>query len=315
LSLAIHEFMHGLVDYAGLFPPAKLVVADAVSEFAEHKASAESGMLGRFIAPANKLAVIARTAAPHLGTGVVWPFSVIVGDRESSQAALASLTGQGLSVKAAVAAGLKVEVLEIPLPADINAGVEVEKFLVELGSELHASGLAGYELFIEVKPGAESDGILASIAAFAGTKKNGVQRVGVKLRCGGLVASAFPSCEDIAGIIFGCRQESLAMKFTAGLHHPLRHFDGEINVMMHGFLNVFGSGLLAHAHGLSASEIATILAETEPAAFKFNETGFAWRHLNVEISTIRTLRSQYLCGFGSCSFTEPRDDLFGLALL
>ncbi len=105
------------------------------------------------------------------------------------------------------------------------------------------------------------------------------------------------------------------MKFTAGLHHPMRHRNNEIDVMMHGFLNVFGAGLLAHSHDLQIPDISLIIRETDPSAFGFDETGFAWQDLKVEIGAIRSLRSRYLCGFGSCSFDEPRDDLFGLGLL
>jgi hypothetical protein len=318
LSLALQVFMQGLVDYAGLFPPAALSVPDAVAEYADHRTSAESWMLGRFIATADKLPAIAREAAPHLVRNQVWPVSAIVGDRESSQAALAALPSQGKNVAGVVSAGLKVEVLETPMPADVNSGEDAAAFLDVLGAGLVAAELADCELFIEVKPGSRLPEILTAIAVFAAervSRGHSSSRVGAKLRTGGLVAGAFPACEDIASVIAGCRQEHLALKFTAGLHHPIRHHNDDIGVMMHGFLNVFGAGLLAHTHNLSVPEITTILAETEATAFGFDETGFAWRHLKAEISTIRNLRSRSLCGFGSCSFSEPRDDLFGLALL
>jgi len=244
--------------------------------------------------------------------------SAIIGDRENKQVALASLKTQGQNISAVAAVGLKVEILEVPLPGDINSGSDTVSFLADLSPELQCNGLDGLELFLEVKPGHQVGEVISAISAFATAKKNqgnGFSRVGVKLRTGGLDALAFPSCDDVANIIAHCRQEKLAMKFTAGMHHPVRHFNAPLNVMRHGFLNVFGAGLLAHNHDLSVPEISAILAETESSAFEFSETGFAWRQLNVEISKIRTLRSRFFSGFGSCSFTEPRDDLFGLALL
>jgi len=312
LSFALQNFMQGLVDYAGLFPPAKLSVSDAVAEYAGHRSSAEAWMLGRFIAPAGKLPEIDQSAARYLVNGQKWPVSAIVGNRVTSQEALACLPVQGQNITDALQGGLKVEVLETPLPADVNSGAKAASFLNDFGAGLSSVGLAGFEQFIEVKPGSQAAEIIGAIAVFAGNRK---VRVGIKVRAGGLEAAAFPSCDDIASIIAICQSEQLAMKFTAGLHHPIRHHNSEMDVMMHGFLNVFGAGLLAHVHDLSVSEISTILAETEPSAFSFDESEFAWRQLKVEISTIRNLRSRFFCGFGSCSFTEPRDDLFGLSLL
>src|SRR5262249_33100125 len=71
---------------------------------------------------------------------------------------------------------------------------------------------------------------------------------GFKLRCGGLEASAFPSAEQVAFTVFQCRNAfstSVPLKFTAGLHHPIRHFDAQLNTPVHGFLNVFVAGALA----------------------------------------------------------------------
>ena len=45
----------GMVDYAGLFPPAQLPLDDAVREYAAHLGDAEAWMLGRFIIPAQRL--------------------------------------------------------------------------------------------------------------------------------------------------------------------------------------------------------------------------------------------------------------------
>src|SRR5262249_54512590 len=63
-----------------------------------------------------------------------------------------------------------------------------------------------------------------------------------KLRCGGLEASTFPSVEQVSAAIAACRDASVPLKFTAGLHHPIRHFSGEVQTKMHGFINVFVAG-------------------------------------------------------------------------
>ena len=67
---------------------------------------------------------------------------------------------------------------------------------------------------------------------------------GFKLRTGGVEAVSFPESEQIAFCIRRCLDRKVPMKFTAGLHHPFRHFDKGIGTMMHGFINVFASGLI-----------------------------------------------------------------------
>ena len=47
--------MNGLIDYAGLFPPAKLPLDEAIDEYISHVSDEKEWMLGRFIIPLSKL--------------------------------------------------------------------------------------------------------------------------------------------------------------------------------------------------------------------------------------------------------------------
>jgi hypothetical protein len=85
--------------------------------------------------------------------------------------------------------------------------------------------------------------------------------------------------------------------------------------MMHGFLNVFGAGILAHATGADPEVLTACVAETDPGAFNFSSEGFTWRDHLVSAGDLDRARERFLAGFGSCSFTEPRDDLRTLGLL
>jgi hypothetical protein len=104
------------------------------------------------------------------------------------------------------------------------------------------------------------------------------------------------------------------MKCTAGLHHPVRHFNEGVQTKMHGFLNVFGAGVLAVANDLSVEQIETILEDENPASFIFDEAGFAWKDLRIDNPEIKLARQQVV-SFGSCSFNEPREDLRSMGLL
>ena len=48
-------FLEHLIDYAGMFPPARLPMSDAYRQYVGLAAASESWMLGRFVCPAAKL--------------------------------------------------------------------------------------------------------------------------------------------------------------------------------------------------------------------------------------------------------------------
>jgi hypothetical protein len=140
--------------------------------------------------------------------------------------------------------------------------------------------LAGVELFCEVPLEDDWRDTLAAIAA-AGAKG--------KLRCGG---ARVPSVQEVAAFFVAARDLELPFKATAGLHHPVR------SEREHGFLNFLTAADRAAA-GAGEAELRDVLAATDAAALG---TGSAkGRELFVSI--------------GSCSFSEPVEDLQGLGLL
>ncbi|MEZ4387393.1 MAG: hypothetical protein R3D98_07395 [Candidatus Krumholzibacteriia bacterium] len=124
-----------------------------------------------------------------------------------------------------------------------------------------------------------------------------------------------PSAERIADVLVAARGHAVPLKFTAGLHHPVRGMDHTGQVPMHGFLNVYGAALLGHAHGLTAAELLPVLLETDPTAFRLDASVLAWRDRMVPGDRLAGLRERLVGGFGSCSFNEPVTDLRSLALL
>ncbi len=137
---------------------------------------------------------------------------------------------------------------------------------------------------------------------------------GYKLRTGGVTADAFPTSEEIAGTLVTAAQAAVPIKFTAGLHHPIRQHRDEVKTKMHGFLNVLGAALLTAEHGWDRAQATTMLEDEDPDSFTFNDESFAWREWKIDVSRLRE-RRRYVTTFGSCSFDEPRDDLRALKLL
>ena len=64
----------------------------------------------------------------------------------------------------------------------------------------------------------------------------------------------FPSPEQVAFVMAACRDRNLPLKFTAGLHHPVRMYRDEVQTKMYGFLNIFVAGMLAHTQNLDQEE-------------------------------------------------------------
>jgi len=52
-------------------------------------------------------------------------------------------------------------------------------------------------------------------------------------------AAAFPTVESEAAFIARCVALDIPFKATAGLHQPVRHYDTEIGVEHHGFVNLW----------------------------------------------------------------------------
>ncbi len=107
----------------------------------------------------------------------------------------------------------------------------------------------------------------------------------------------------------------MAIKFTAGLHHPIRHYNESVKNKMHGFLNVFGASILSYTQDLSESEFVEILNDEKASNFKFTDQYFAWKDFAAPALEIRMLRMLSVLSYGSCSFDEPIEDLQELKIL
>ena len=132
---------------------------------------------------------------------------------------------------------------------------------------------------------------------------------GAKVRCGGPTPDMFPSPAELAHFVCGCRDRGLAFKATAGLHHPIR--DG----IAHGFLNLLGAAVLAHAEGAAPRDLVPVLLDEDAAAFEVTDEAFSVRGHALGAEAVAATRERLFVGYGSCSFSEPVEDLRGLRIL
>ncbi|MEW5989645.1 MAG: hypothetical protein AB1791_23715 [Chloroflexota bacterium] len=311
---SLQTFLTELIDYAGLFPPAALPLAEAFRLYTSYRQAVESWMLSRFIIPAARLAELTTIAGRSSTLTAPMTFSTLGRGGSQPEDFLHNLAAD-LSDVAAFrqehGAGVVVDVLETRLPAVTIAHPD---WLEMADEQIRAAGLRA---FYEVPAGPTwQENVAATMEAISHLNEaQTAYPAGFKLRCGGVEASAFPSAEQVAWALTTCQQAGVAMKATAGLHHPLRRYDQEIKVIMHGFLNVVGAAVLAHVHPLGEKDVTTILLDDNPRHFTFSEDTFAWRGLGATTAEIAQARQQVILSFGSCSFEEPRHDLRVLGFL
>jgi hypothetical protein len=216
----------------------------------------------------------------------------------------------------------QVDVLEVPLPDALvgSAQRDLESFLENVDRRLIQTGTAKLDFFFELPMHAASvDGLTALCAALS--EHNSRQAVpprsvmGLKLRCGGGEPTDVPSPDSVAALIVAARNAGIPFKATAGLHHPIRHYDDGLDTEMHGFINLFAAAVFAAEHQLDKDEVEAVLREAISNNFQFEKERFSWRNLSVSLDGIRHARDHLALSFGSCSFEEPVDHLRDLDLL
>ncbi len=285
-SAFVRALMAGLIDYAGLFPPAGLSMERAVTAYAHYKDGEHAWMLGRFVVPVERLDEFAG-ALTGIETSSPWRLSALAGDNVDADLEVIAEFNRAFSAKAVV------DVIEIRLEGE---------FLLQPQVVLDA-GLMPY--FETVPVHATPFWLWAESGARA------------KLRTGGIVPGMFPPPEVIADFLFQCAAAQLPFKATAGLHHalrsirPLTYDPDSPSTLMYGFLNVFLAAGWAWK-GASREEIVQILEERDPAAFDFREDAVRWRGQSLSAAQIREMRERFAISFGSCSFEEPIAELEAL---
>jgi hypothetical protein len=286
-SSPAHKLLRGLLDDASLFPPGNSPMPKAVAAHARLASAWYGDLTGPFVCPETKLGElrIALTTA-----NVAWiDLALVV---TAGAAAVAEATD-------AVAADprLRLRAVEVPAAKD----TEPAQAIAEVAAELDAAPLAAATGYIELP--------LATIAApGAGHLLTIIDEWGYrpKFRTGGVTRQAFPDEATLAACLAQAAGRRIPFKCTAGLHHAVRHAEATTGFEHHGFLNV----LLATEAGLrggEADEIASVLAERDPAAV-------AGAILALSPDAADEIRGLFT-SFGTCSVDDPVADLVGLRLL
>ncbi len=282
-TASLQALLSRLIDYAGLFPPAALDLANAIDHYRRFRTSADAWMLGSFVLPASQVTAFqsaTQTTAPPDERLSHWPVSLLV--------EAADLPPDGLHV--------------VAVEAKTNDPAVVRR-LVEQWPTAH--------VFIELDPTDEREVMWATLRELG---------AGAKIRTGGTTADAFPSPETVASFILRAADWRVPFKATAGLHHPIRavhpltYAPDSPQGIMHGFLNVFLAAAFAW-HGMAPDNVERVLLEEDVSNFQFTDAGVTWHCQTLPTEAIVAARQSFCRSYGSCSFDEPRADLRALGLL
>ncbi len=288
---AARVLLDGLIDYAGLFPPASHAVADAVRAYAKYRGGEAGWMLGRFICPVahfDAFATVAEPLLPRDAGAIPWRLAAIgSGDHAADAAAM-----------------VRVNDCHRWSWDECSAVVDTVETRANTPDEvavIHAAFPADITVYVEVPLAQDPTPFVAAIA-----------RTGrrAKLRTGGVTADAFPAASQVAAFVDACVEAGVAFKATAGMHHvlygshPLTDAPDAAEVPMFGFLNV----LLACALRLdnaTPDEIERALRESDRSSVSFTDDAIVWRTRRFDRNRLAHIREHVMTSFGSCSFTEP----------
>ncbi|HEY9812069.1 MAG TPA: hypothetical protein V6D31_00820, partial [Candidatus Sericytochromatia bacterium] len=239
---SLKVLLDSVVDYAGLFPPAKLTMAEAIANYAQHMSDHYNWMLGRFVLPASRLPeldeILAKLALNDEKTQH-WSLSLILSQDwqlELEQAKLRQHRGR-----------IAIASLEFPpLPP-----TEIEKIIPHLPNSVEA--------FCEIP-------FNADLQAYLTILRN--SPIVAKIRTGGITPGAFPSTNQLSQYIFAFADAKLPFKATAGLHHLLPgkyrltyEPDSQL-ATMHGFLNVTLLAAFIYTQKITQQQALNLLQET-----------------------------------------------------
>lgn len=307
---ALYSFLSGLIDYAGLYPPAQLPLHEAINHYYDYLRSPDRWMLGHFVIGVEQLAHLTVILNEHPYLLDVEPLSlaVVAQGGATEEDFLDNCREDAAAIQTfceAHANRVKVAQVELRPPA-LRDAAAVTQLLHNIKAVFNRPVF--YELVLGENWDVQLTAAAAGIAAFG-------PGAGLKLRTGGLTPDAFPSIPQVAAVIAACQQAQIPLKCTAGLHHPIRQYREEVQTKMHGFINVFGAGVLTYTEQFSPAQINLVLGEEQPDRFIFDARGFHWQVYEVKAEQIAAARQSRFISFGSCSFDDPLNDMRTLGWL
>ncbi len=318
MQASFRALVADILDFAGLFPPAELALDEAIRNYATYRERPEAWMLARFICPASRLSELTPYVNELFNPGSTLRLSVL-GRGGPTDEQFLDATNRDLDDIAAFCDqsgdAAAIEVVETRLSNVTSTKDDASRLLRGAAEARNAHGMAHLPVFYEPPLMTEWESVWPAIIQGLAQHESDGPAAGFKLRCGGLDPSAYPSIEQVASVLTWARDSGVPLKFTAGLHHPLRHYNESAGATMHGFLNIFAAGILSACKQADQKRICGVLEASSGGAFDFASDRMSIDGTHITTDEIEQARGCVVTSFGSCSFDEPLEDLRKLSLL
>lgn len=303
VAASLRTLLESSIDYAGMFPPCSLGLEPALENQARYVRVDDSWTLNAFVLPVGQFDA-AKQFLAEFEPGRPLRISALGPKTENATAFREALVKAAAAIHSLSAHNVdlvSISQLEMFLPSEADLGLLDE-----------ARSIIGHLPAFWEAPAERSERTIALLAEHNSSATS--PTFGYKMRTGGVTADAFPTSAQLAPALVNPGTHQVPIKFTAGLHHPLRQYREEVQTKMHGFLNVLGAAVLAAEHRWDTAQASAMLEDESVSSFQFDDEFFAWRDWKIDLQRLKD-RRKCVTTFGSCSFDEPREDLRALKLL
>lgn len=268
----------GLVDDAAIFPPGDTPLPDAITAYRSRREEWYADLVGPL--------VVRDTDLPGVPDDI--PVSVVLTGGAGAVAGVAGMADK----RGHRVVGLEAAVRDLD---DLTGNVR--RIAAAVDAARGTGGLADAQVYVELP---QTDPTPDWLTAADAVAEAGYR---LKFRTGGVEPGLFPATSTVAAWIDAALDRETAYKCTAGLHHAVRHRDHETGFEHLGFLNVLLATRVAFDGG-SAEEVSRVLDD---------------HYTNDLVALARqgdlAQARRWFTSYGSCSVSEPLDDLVGLGLL
>ncbi|WGL61045.1 hypothetical protein QEJ31_05480 [Pigmentibacter sp. JX0631] len=312
---SLNIFMHELLDYAGLFPPAKLTLQESLLNYSSYTKHIQKNWLGKFILPSNKIAEcieIMLNQKIFKSNNASLKFSIILNSCEKIND-YSGIIDSDLKLidqfESACKNKISIDSIEFFPPKEVFQPNNLSLFknmLSLVDNKLCNAKKIKYK-YLEIPFSENINEYIEFISDFNLNQKE--IKFCIKLRTGGVTPQQIPSAFHIAQAIRLSAEKQIPIKATAGLHVPVPNDNPEVGARLHGFFNIFSCLLLCYKKLLTISEMENILENYSYSDFKFTEDGFTVGNKFLANAEMTHLRNSFIKSFGTCSFLEPIEHL------
>lgn len=288
---ALEALLASTIDFAGMFPPAKLSFDETMRIAALWRRQALfPWLLGRIVLPVSNLSQVDdELVLSHGADGSPWFFTVLASDGPMAQelgeiAAFNRSQTEACVRKRVVGFEKKIE----------TSAIESSWFR---NTDLPLRDLLPLTIYFESSP---SDHFSRVASQLRQLQDSSPFYFGIKLRTGG---GTTPSAQTVASAIEAAVSHGIRFKVTQGLHEAISHNE------LFGFINLFVALNLKQGLGLDKTSIIDCLTDSDRSAFTVSEKGLRWKKQTVTLSELYQTRKTHAAAFGSCSLDEPESSL------